>query len=220
MKTSELTNEISAALAKAQGEISNPTKDKENPAFKRGDKVSTYADLASGINAIREPLAKNGIAVIQTERMEGDILFVDTRMTHASGQWIEGEYPVCRFPARPQEVLACLTYARRGSLFAMVGIAGDDDDGNEANKHEIPERPKRVPTPPKPPSDTFDQDTSQTTRDQLVEDIKAIFALEDLQAWFTKHKQIIAKLLQADKAVVLEELDAAETALKGKIAAE
>jgi hypothetical protein len=218
MKTSEAINEISAALAKAQGEISNPHKDKENPAFKRGDKVSTYADLASGINAIREPLAKNGIAFIQTERMDGELLMVDTRLTHASGQWIEGEYPVCRFPARPQEVLACLTYARRGSLFALVGIAGDDDDGNETNKQEIPA--KRIPTPPKPPSSAFEQEMSQVMRDDIIEAINDASSLQDLKECIDKNKTNFGRLQRADFESVKDAIDDRETALKGKIAAE
>ncbi len=132
MKSSEHTNEISAALAKAQGIINNPGKGKENPHFK-----SQYADLSGGINAIREGLSSNGVAYIQATRVEGDVLMLDTRLTHSSGQWIECEYPVCKFPAQPQIMGSSMTYARRYSLFSLVGIAGEDDDGNAASKAEV-----------------------------------------------------------------------------------
>ena len=132
MKSSEQTNEISAALAKAQGAINNPGKKATNPHFN-----SQYADLSGGINAIREGMSANGLAVIQAPRVEGDVLMLDTRLTHSSGQWVECEYPVCKFPIQPQVMGAAMTYARRYCLFSIVGIAGEDDDGNTAKDLKI-----------------------------------------------------------------------------------
>lgn len=133
MRCSEQTNEISAALAKAQGTINNPGKGALNPHFK-----NKYADLSAGINAIREGLSVNGIAVIQSSRMEGEVMMLDTRLTHASGQWFECEWPVAKFPSAPQVIGSALTYARRYSLFSMAGIAGEDDDANAANGTPVP----------------------------------------------------------------------------------
>jgi len=140
VKTSPETNEISAALAKAQGVMNNPGKGAKNPHFK-----SNYADLSSGINAIREGLSANGIAVIQAPRLEGDVMMLDTRLTHGSDQYFESEWPICKLPAPPQQIGSALTYARRYALFAMVGIAGEDDDGNAANASATPAPP--VPGP-------------------------------------------------------------------------
>jgi hypothetical protein len=138
MKSSEQTNEISASLSKAQGAINNPGKKAENPHFK-----SHYADLSSGINAIREGLSANGIACLQATRIDGEVLMLDTRLTHSSGQWFECEYPVCKFPAQPQIMGSAMTYARRYSLFSLVGIAGEDDDGNAAAKAEVSAPPPK-----------------------------------------------------------------------------
>lgn len=212
MKTSDATNEISAALAKAQGEISNPSKDKENPHFR-----STYADLASGINAIREALAKHGIAFVQGRRMDGNLLMLDTRLTHSSGQWIEDESPVIMFPAKPQDIMSATTYARRGSLFAIVGIAGDDDDGNEANKHEIPARQKRIPTPPNPPS--HPSDDSHVIRDTLIEALLMAETPDDLSGWRLKNRLTIDNLCEEDKNAVREEYAAKMIELKSRQAA-
>ena len=132
MKTSVETNEIAAALAKAQGIINNPGKTAKNPHFK-----SNYADLSAGINAIREGLSANGIAVIQAPRLEGDVMMLDTRLAHGE-QFYEAEWPVCKLPSPPQQIGSALTYARRYALFAMVGIAGEDDDGNAANASATP----------------------------------------------------------------------------------
>lgn len=129
MNTSDQINEIAGALAKAQAEIRNPEKDRENPHFK-----SRYATLASGLDVARPVLAKHGLSVVQTPSVDGDGLFLTTRLLHSSGQWIESEYPVCKI-GQQQQMGSALTYARRYSLFALVGIAPDedDDDGNAAN---------------------------------------------------------------------------------------
>jgi hypothetical protein len=137
-RCSQQINEIVGALAKAQGVINNPRKEAENPAFKRGSAVSKYADLSMGINAIREGLSANNLAVIQSTRMQGDVLMLDTRLAHSSGQWFEAEYPVCKLPAPPHAIGSALTYARRYSLFGIVGIAGEDDDGDAANEAQTP----------------------------------------------------------------------------------
>ena len=130
---SDRIDAISAALAKAQGQIANPAKGAVNPHFK-----SQYADLSSGLNAIRAALSANSIAVVQTTRMEGDVLTLNTMLAHSSGQWIGSQWQVCKLPAPPQVIGSALTYARRYTLFALVGIAGEgeDDDANAATSHD------------------------------------------------------------------------------------
>ena len=55
------TPELFAALAKAQGEIENASKNAANPHFK-----SKYADLAEVLNTIRPTFATNGLSMIQS----------------------------------------------------------------------------------------------------------------------------------------------------------
>lgn len=144
MKTSETLTEFATAMAAAQAEMENPAKDTINGHFK-----SRYADLAGGLNTIRPVLAKHAITVLQTTCLDGDLMLLTTRLLHKSGQWVESVHPVCKFPARQQEVGSALTYARRYSLFALAGVAGedDDDDGNEASKDKTPARVAREPAP-------------------------------------------------------------------------
>mgnify|MGYP001576652843 CR=1 FL=1 len=137
-QTSERVDQIADALSKAQGEFNNPKKGSLNPHFK-----SRYADLADGLNSVRAALSNNGIAIVQSTYMDG-CLMLRTQLIHSSGQWVASEYPVIQFPAKPQEIGSAMTYARRYSLFPMVGIAGDDDDGNAAtgtiedqSRHEL-----------------------------------------------------------------------------------
>lgn len=214
MATSEAINEISTALAKAQGEIANPAKESQNPHFK-----SHYADLSSGINAIRTALSANGIAFTQLTRLSGDVLMVDTRLSHSSGQWIESEFPACRFPAKPQEVGSALTYARRYALFAIIGIAGEDDDGEAANKSETPAPARRAPPPPPRPVVDTSLEASQAARDAMLEDLSAITTDVELSDWFAKAKPAIDKLHEADKQAVRDAYADTKQALKGKAAA-
>lgn len=119
---------LSAALSKAQGEFEHAKKDVKNEFFK-----SKYADLASVIDAARVALSKNNLAVIQTTHtVDGKLLLVTT-LSHSSGEWIRGEYPINPVKQDPQGFGSAMTYARRYAFSAITGIASDDDDGNAAS---------------------------------------------------------------------------------------
>lgn len=194
MKSSEQINEIAAALAKAQGVIENPAKDSKNPHFN-----SRYADLAAGLNAVRAALSANGIAVVQATSLEGETMMLETKLAHTSGQWISSDYPVCRFPTKHQEAGSALTYARRYSLFSLIGIAGDDDDGNEASKSETP-APARKAAPPREPSLSIAESADE--RDELLDDISGLWTREDLHEWATKNSSRKGRLLPNDQGIV------------------
>lgn len=122
---SEQINDLSAALAKAQGAMKVAVFDKQNPHFK-----NRYASLASTIEAIRKPLADNGLSVTQTTEMKDQAFVLVTTLRHASGQWVASEYPL-PIAADPQKLGSALTYARRYSIAAIASIASDDDDDAE-----------------------------------------------------------------------------------------
>jgi hypothetical protein len=147
MRTSEQIDQIVTALAAAQGEIKNPPKNKINPHFK-----SKYADLADGLEAVRPILSKQGIAVIQAPQYADGIVALITRLAHKSGQWIECDYPVGALTTH-QKLGADLTYAKRQSLFSIVGVCGDDDlDGEDSARAEPPAIRRESPPRPKPVS--------------------------------------------------------------------
>lgn len=122
---SEQTNDLSAALAKAQGAMAPATFNRINPHFK-----NRYADLAAIHEAIRKPLSDNGLAVTQTTEIRDNGFVLVTTLMHASGQWTKSEYPL-PLAAKPQELGSAMTYARRYSLSSIVSIAADDDDDAE-----------------------------------------------------------------------------------------
>jgi hypothetical protein len=100
------------------------SKDAKNPHFK-----SSYATLASVIDAIREPLARNAIAVVQLPHTDGLVVSVETRLLHASGEWIATTSSAAVKDGSPQVVGSAITYLRRYGLQAVCGLAAEDDDG-------------------------------------------------------------------------------------------
>jgi hypothetical protein len=130
MNKSDSIAELAFALAKAQGAMKGAIKDSANPFFK-----SKYADLASVVEAIRVAFSSNGLSYIQTvEPSDKDEVRVETTLLHSSGEWISCgilSLPVSKADA--QGYGSALTYARRYSLSAAVGVAPEDDDGNAAS---------------------------------------------------------------------------------------
>lgn len=124
------TSSIAAALSKAQSKITGAIKDSTNPHFK-----SQFATLASVMDAIREPFAENGLAVVQPTVWIDNKLFIKTIIMHSSGETIEGIYPViCKDWNNPQAVGSGMSYGRRYSLSSMVSLPQIDDDANEATE--------------------------------------------------------------------------------------
>lgn len=139
MHTSESIAALSAALAKAQGEMKNAPLNKTNPHFK-----SRYADLAAIRDATIPALSKNGLAIIQFTTLDDDgRMKLHTRLSHSSGEWVESVYPL---PVdKPQVMGSAITYGKRYSWSAMCGISADeDDDGNAAQEAPAPKQQARA----------------------------------------------------------------------------
>src|SRR3954468_20087467 len=134
-RSSETIGAIAAALAKAQAVLSNPEKKLtatiRSPFPREGDRTFRYASLASGLDIVRKTLSQQEIATIQTTRIEHPTgqIHLTTLLAHASGEWISSDLPVCasKEVEAPPRMGAALTSARRYALFALVGIAGEDD---------------------------------------------------------------------------------------------
>ena len=128
MEKSAEINELASALSKAQGVIVPASKDADNPFFH-----SKYADLASVWEVAREPLYRNGLAIIQLPSADGNIVTLETIIVHSSGQFISSKLTMIAKDASPQAIGSCITYLRRYALSSVVGIASEiDDDGNSA----------------------------------------------------------------------------------------
>jgi hypothetical protein len=128
METSESIKELATALCKFQGAVEKIRKTEENPFFK-----SKYADLSSILDAIREPMAENGLSFVQCPTGEDELM---TMLMHTSGEWIKSSYTMKPVKNDPQGRGSAITYQRRYALSAILGLNIDeDDDGNAASKN-------------------------------------------------------------------------------------
>jgi hypothetical protein len=130
---------LAPALASALADIHNASKDSKNPHFK-----SSYASLASVIDATKATLAGHGLVVVQAPGWNDGRVTVTTRIVHASGEWIEATAEAPLPKADPQGVGSAVTYLRRYSLAALCGITQEDDDGETASRRPVKPAPKRI----------------------------------------------------------------------------
>lgn len=117
-----------AAFIRAQAKFKPISFDKENPHFK-----SKYASLQSVINATRPALNAEGIALLSRTIVRGDSIFVETLLAHDGLVFIRAEWMAGKTTQPAQALGSALTYARRYTTQAILGVAAeDDDDGNAA----------------------------------------------------------------------------------------
>lgn len=141
MNKSESIAAISAAIAKAQNEVENASKNAKNPHFK-----SKYADLAELLNTVRPVFSGHGLAIVQMPSFVDGVASVETLISHSSGEWISS---ICSAPVSKQDaqgVGSAITYLRRYSLAAMCGIAQEDDDANSGAVGHAPQA-QQAPKP-------------------------------------------------------------------------
>ncbi len=222
-RCSESIGAIAAALARAQGELTNPEKSLiatiRSPYPREGDRTFRYASLASGLDIVRKSLGQHEIATLQTTAIDENSgqIRLTTLLAHASGEWIASDWPVCAISetATPHRMGAALTYARRYALFALVGIAGEDDlDApdilNEPgpaidtpNRSAATNRQPRNGSVRKPPKPLLAAEASAALRDQLIAEIQKLKEAEELALW--AHRRLPAKnTLTADDARIVE----------------
>lgn len=137
---------LAEAMAKVQGEIDDPTKNKKAEAGTRGS--YRYADLPTVLEAVRPVLARNGLAVMQFPCELDDAPAVLTLLTHTSGEWVETVAKLRPVKFDPQSVGSALTYSRRYALLALCGVAADDDDDAAAASRPAARHPAPPPQPP------------------------------------------------------------------------
>ncbi|MCA1393367.1 ERF family protein [Bradyrhizobium sp. IC3123] len=214
-RSSERIGTIAAALARAQAELTNPEKTLtaviRSPFPRKDDRSFRYASLASGLDIVRKTLSQQEIATMQTTRIEqitGQI-HLTTLLAHASGEWISSDLPVCasKDVEAPHRMGAALTYARRYALFALVGIAGEDDlDAPDVMTGSPAARdPETLPGPKgKPPGRVLNRppmlapERSAELLDRLLGELALQEGGEELLAWAKISLPLKNTLLEAD----------------------
>lgn len=196
MKTSDTLAAISPALVKALSEMEGAAKTAANPHFR-----SKYANLEAVVDASRDVLAKHDLAVMQGAGhvLDGK-LHLTTRILHASGEWIESEFSLPLAKPDPQATLAALTYARRGSLMAILGMPAVDDDGETAMGRG------QAPAPEKPKSSyRAKQEGLGPRADALIHELRETIDEVELTQWGKDHADEIAGLADQWQKMIREE---------------
>jgi len=131
MTKSKSIQNLAKALLKFQAMAIKVGKEASNPFFK-----SKYASLSNILDTIAKPLSDCGLSF--TQMPDGKNL--TTLLIHAeSGEWIESTYEMpIKETNNPQAHGSSITYAKRYSLCAILGLNVDDsadDDGELATDH-------------------------------------------------------------------------------------
>jgi hypothetical protein len=250
-RASETIGALASALAKAQTELINPEKSLVATIHEEGprgrEQTFRYAPLSSGLEIVRKVLGQHEIATVQTTSIDqaAGLVNLTTVLAHASGEWIASDWPVCPVTdtASPRRMGAALTYARRYALFALVGIAGEDDldapdlhvaepvdaTGARAVSHHRPRsnggdgqlgqkqpaRPKAEPSPP-PADSGLRRKISAVLRDKLLRDVENLKSAEGASVWARRILPAKNTLHEADARQVEEAFAAKLTAINGQ----
>jgi hypothetical protein len=238
---------LAAALARAQVELINPEKSMVATIRPEGrgasEQIFRYAPLSDGLNIIRTTLGQHEIATLQSTSIDqaAGLIRLKTVLAHSSGEWIASDWPVCPLEdmASPKRMGAALTYARRYALFALAGIAGEDDldapdlhvaepvdhTGADVLSHHRP-RPnggdgqlsqrlaakRRAEPAPVFADSGLRRKLSATLRDQLLHDIEDLTTEDSAAVWARRRLPAKSTLHEADARQV-------EEAFRAKLAA-
>jgi len=138
MNQSDSIANLAAALVKFQQDCPPITKNKTATIPGKDGKSGysyNYADLGDTLTTTGPHLAANGLAVSQSASSDGQFVTCSTTIFHSSGEWLESDYFMLPAGGTPQTAGSALTYCRRYSYSAAVGVASEDDDDGAGATH-------------------------------------------------------------------------------------
>lgn len=169
----EQLDQLATALAEAQAKFPAVPKTGKNPHLK-----NEYATLDDIISAVRGPLGAHGLSFVQLLGSNGDGVTLRTILLHKSGQSLESTVVVDAGEGNRginalQALGSAITYMKRYSLAAMLGISTDGDtDGTGA-----PETAGRPPT-------RKQASQSESAGDRPISPDKLLPGLRHKAGWF------------------------------------
>lgn len=153
IRSSESIAALAAALVDAQAEMPEVPK---GAVGQVGTARRKYSDIADVIETVRPVLHAHGLSYVQFPGTDDrGVTTVTTRLVHKSGEWMEGTVSMPSGGNGAQGVGSAITYARRYSLVAMLGLASEDDDGAGASAPPPRQQAQRAPRQeqqPEPPA--------------------------------------------------------------------
>jgi len=143
------TATASSDLVAALGALDDLKRDRTAKVETKGGGSYSYAytDLAGVLGAVRPVLAVHGFAVVQPVATDSGSVVVWTELVHRTGERFPSPALSMRQPDGAQALGSLLTYLRRYSLLAALGLATEDDDGKAASSSSSPPPRRRTPPP-------------------------------------------------------------------------
>lgn len=174
---------LAEALAKAQGEFPVIPKDSEVEVKSKEGKLLykyKYADLTTIISHTRPALSKHGLSFTQGMGVGG----FNTLLMHSSGQRMLTGFIPCVIPtnADMKQVAGLITYVKRISLTAALGVSADEDvdaaaneavQGNTTSRASVTKSTVAPKAPPAPAvinnSAPADKETMETVLNLMID---------------------------------------------------
>jgi len=120
-------------LIKVQGALESVSKSSLSHFNKK------YANLTDILAAVKPALNNNNFFLTQKVLIKDGSEVLRTEITHKSGQVLDSEAPLnVADKTNPQKYGSAITYMRRYSLTALLGIEEEDDDGQKAAQQKAP----------------------------------------------------------------------------------
>jgi hypothetical protein len=130
---------LAGALAMAAPGLREARKDRGNSHLK-----SKYATLESFLEAVREPLAAQGVAITQGVSSDAGRVTVTTQLSHSSGEWMRTSLtlpiPDNKALTAVQAMGSTITYGRRYTLAAICGLGAEERDEDDGEAERAPPR--------------------------------------------------------------------------------
>ncbi len=119
---------IEQAFLAFQENMGAVTKKGVNPFHK-----SSYPRYEDVIASVGHKLNENGLTYRHTSRVTPDGLYIGTKLIHAeTGTQTEPFEMLCPY-GKMQEMGSAITYCKRYTMTALLGLPSEDDDGNKAD---------------------------------------------------------------------------------------
>lgn len=138
--SSEKGIEFEQAFLKFQSSAAPVGKKGKNPHYK-----SSYARYEDVVAHVGPLLHEAGLSFRHTSRFEHGQWFVGTMLIHAETEETSELFEMPVSIGKMQEMGSAITYAKRYTLMALLGLPSEDDDGSVASR-----TPAKVANPANP----------------------------------------------------------------------
>lgn len=226
MKQSESLKTLLESMVNAQAEFATLPKDKNGYNYK-------YTDLDTVISTVKPVLAKNKLGFMQAlTTLENGRSAITTRIFSASGEWIEDtmylpDVSLAKGNAA-QNLGAAITYMKRYTLCAMLGISSDEDpdgkpDGIPDFNARAEKKPAKLAFTPKGGESTEAERKEMKALLSNKKDGKDLFTKEEALAYSNMRKdktaQEVIAIIKADlqKKIAPAQVQEVAEAVQGEI---